>query len=231
MEKKKIYLELRDLSKIYIDGVSQNRVILDNVNQSFLEGEITSIVGKSGSGKSTLLNLISGIDSITNGSIFLYGKDISKMADRELTTLRRNEIGFIFQFFNLLPTLSVWENVCLPLELKYRSSRQDFSRAEFFLKEVDMYDRKNEFPDKLSGGEQQRVAIARALVHQPSLILADEPTGNLDEKNANLIMNLLAKLAKDNQNNLILVTHSREAAKFSDRILTLTNGLLVPFVE
>lgn len=231
MEKKKIYLELRDLSKIYIDGVSQNRVILDNVNQCFLEGEITSIVGKSGSGKSTLLNLISGIDSITNGSIILYGKDISKMADRELTTLRRNEIGFIFQFFNLLPTLSVWENVCLPLELKYRSSKQDFSRAEFFLKEVDMYDRKNEFPDKLSGGEQQRVAIARALVHQPSLILADEPTGNLDEKNANLIMNLLAKLARDNQNNLILVTHSREAAKFSDRILTLTNGLLVPFVE
>ena len=231
MEKQKTYSELRNLSKIYIDGVSQNRIILDEVNQCFTEGEITSIVGKSGSGKSTLLNLISGIDSITSGSIFLYGKDISKMADRELTTLRRNEIGFIFQFFNLLPTLSVWENVCLPLELKYRSSKQDFSRAEFYLNEVDMYDRKNEFPDKLSGGEQQRVAIARALVHQPSLILADEPTGNLDEKNANIIMNLLAKLAKDNQNNLILVTHSREATKFSDKVLTLSNGMLVPFVD
>jgi len=231
MEKKETYLELRNLSKEYLDGASQNRIILNQVNQCFYEGEITAIVGKSGCGKSTLLNLISGIDSISSGSIFLYGNDISKMGDRELTTLRRNEIGFIFQFFNLLPTLSVWENVCLPLELKFRSSNQDFSRAAFFLNEVAMYDRKNEFPDKLSGGEQQRVAIARALVHRPSLILADEPTGNLDEKNANHIMNLLAKLAKDNQNNLILVTHSREAAKFADRVLTLSNGTLVPFFE
>jgi len=226
MEKKKTYLELRNLSKIYIDGVSQNRIILDEVNQCFTEGEITSIVGKSGSGKSTLLNLISGIDSITSGSIFLYGKDISKMADRELTTLRRNEIGFIFQFFNLLPTLSVWENVCLLLELKYRSSKQDFSRAEFYLNEVDMYDRKNEFPDKLSGGEQQRVAIARALINDPLILLTDEPTGNLDSKTSEDIMNIFRELNRLGKN-IIMVTHNSDFKKYSSRNIHLSDGKLI----
>lgn len=229
MEQKKLFLELKNLSKIYIDGVNQERKVLNQVNQSFFEGEIVAIIGKSGSGKSTLLNLISGIDSISQGSILLYGNDISQMGDHELTTLRRNEIGFIFQFFNLLPTLSVWENICLPLELKNRTTRQDFERAEYFLQEVAMFDRRNEFPDRLSGGEQQRVAIARALVHQPSLILADEPTGNLDDNNASLVMNLLSKLSRENHNNMILVTHSMEAAKFADRVLSLSNSKLLPF--
>jgi putative ABC transport system ATP-binding protein len=125
----------------------------------------------------------------------------------------------------------VWENVCLPLELKNCTFRQDYERAEFFLNEISMYDRRNEFPDKLSGGEQQRVAIARALVHQPSLILADEPTGNLDDSNANHVMNLLTKLSRENHNNMILVTHSQEAAKFADRVFRLLNGVLVPNTE
>lgn len=228
MEQRKNFLELSNLSKVFIDGVNQKRIVLNQINQSFYEGEIIAIIGKSGSGKSTLLNLISGIDSISSGSILLFDKDISKLGDYELTTIRRNEIGFIFQFFNLLPTLSVWENVCLPLELKNCTSRQDYARAEFFLNEISMYDRRHEFPDKLSGGEQQRVAIARALVHQPSLILADEPTGNLDDINANLVMNLLTRLSRENHNNMILVTHSQEAAKFADRVFRLINGVLVP---
>jgi putative ABC transport system ATP-binding protein len=231
MEQRKKFLELKNLSKVFIDGVNQKRIVLNQINQSFYEGEIIAIIGKSGSGKSTLLNLISGIDSISTGSIFLFDRDISKLSDHELTTLRRNEIGFIFQFFNLLPTLSVWENVCLPLELKNCTFRQDYERAEFFLNEISMYDRRNEFPDKLSGGEQQRVAIARALVHQPSLILADEPTGNLDDSNANHVMNLLTKLSRENHNNMILVTHSQEAAKFADRVFRLLNGVLVPNTE
>jgi putative ABC transport system ATP-binding protein len=228
MEKRQNFLEFRNLSKVFIDGVNQKRIVLNQINQSFYEGEIIAIIGKSGSGKSTLLNLISGIDSISSGSILLFDKDISKLGDYELTTIRRNEIGFIFQFFNLIPTLSVWENVCLPLELKNCTARQDYARAEFFLNEISMYDRRHEFPDKLSGGEQQRVAIARALVHQPSLILADEPTGNLDDINANLVMNLLTRLSRENHNNMILVTHSQEAAKFADRVFRLFNGVLVP---
>jgi len=231
MEQRKKFLELRNLSKVFIDGVNQKRIVLNQINQRFYEGEIIAIIGKSGSGKSTLLNLVSGIDSISSGSIFLFDKDISKLSDYELTSLRRNEIGFIFQFFNLLPTLSVWENVCLPLELKNCTSKKDYDRAEFFLNEISMYDRRQEFPDKLSGGEQQRVAIARALVHQPSLILADEPTGNLDDFNANHVMNLLTRLSRENHYNMILVTHSPEAAKFADRVFRLLNGVLVPNVE
>jgi len=227
----KIFLELRNLSKVYTDGLNEKRIVLNQINHCFYDNQIIAIIGKSGSGKSTLLNLISGIDSISEGSIVLFGKDLSKLSDYELTTLRRNEIGFIFQFFNLLPTLSVWENVCLPLELKNCTSKDDYQRAEYFLNEISMLDRKHEFPDKLSGGEQQRVAIARALVHQPSLILADEPTGNLDEVNANLVMKLLTKLSRENHKNMILVTHSMEAAKYADHVFRLVNGTFVPFSE
>ncbi len=227
MSNEKIFLEFKSLSKSYLDGARQKRVVLDNIDERFFEGEIIGIVGKSGSGKSTLLNLISGIDQVTSGDIELYGKNTTGMDERQLTTLRRNQIGFIFQFFNLLPTLTVWENVCLPLELKNMLTPQDYQRAESFLSEVGMVDRKNEFPDKLSGGEQQRVAIARALVHNPSLILADEPTGNLDEQNAGIIMQLLIRLTKENGNNMIFVTHSKDASMYADRVFTIMNGKLV----
>lgn len=227
MENKKIFLEVENVSKIYLDGTNQKRIVLDAINLKGFEGEIIAIVGKSGSGKSTLLNLISGIDDVSSGSISLYGHKITHLKERELTSLRRNQIGYVFQFFNLLPTLTVWENVCLPLELKYSKSKKDFAIVDKFLSDVDMLDRKNEFPDKLSGGEQQRVAIARALVHNPSLILADEPTGNLDEKNGKQVMELLSGLTKKNGNNMLLVTHSREAATFADRRFLISNGKLL----
>ena len=227
MDNKKVFLEVKDVSKIYLDGTKQKRIVLDTVNLKCFDGEIIAIVGKSGSGKSTLLNLISGIDDVSSGSISLYNEEITSMNEKNLTNLRRNNIGFVFQFFNLLPTLTVLENVCLPLELKYSKSKIDFSLAEQYLSEVDMLERKDEFPDKLSGGEQQRVAIARALVHNPSLILADEPTGNLDEKNGKLVMQKLSGLTKKNGNNMILVTHSREAASYADRQFTISNGKLM----
>lgn len=204
-------------------------MVLNAVNERFYANEIIAIVGKSGSGKSTILNLISGIDQVTSGAIELYGADITRLNEHGLTSLRRNQIGFIFQFYNLLPTLTVWENVILPLELNQMTTPADTERARHFLQEVDMLDRKNEFPDRLSGGEQQRVAIARALVHQPKIILADEPTGNLDEQNAQKIMSLLTHLTREHHNNMIFVTHSKDAAVFADRVFTIGNGKLLPF--
>jgi putative ABC transport system ATP-binding protein len=223
----KIFLELENVSKIYIDGSNNQRKVLDQVSISFENGQIIAILGKSGSGKSTLLNLISGIDSVSSGSIRFNGHSISASSERNLTEIRRNSIGFIFQFFNLLPSLTVWENVILPLELKNMLTKDDFLRAEFLLSEVGMLDRRNDFPDKLSGGEQQRVAIARAIVHKPDLILADEPTGNLDDKNGKIVMELLSRLVKENQRNMILVTHSREAAKFADQVFSIIDGTLI----
>lgn len=227
MDSKKVFLEMNKLSKIYLDGSNQKRTVLNNVDFKFFEGEIIAIVGKSGSGKSTLLNLISGIDEISSGSLRLFDQEITELSENELTNLRRNKIGFVFQFFNLLPTLTIFENVSLPLELKNSRSGVNRSVVERMLSEVDMLDRKDEFPDKLSGGEQQRVAIARALVHNPGLILADEPTGNLDEKNGIRVMQLLTNLTRKNGNNMILVTHSRNAAEFADRKVLITNGKLV----
>ena len=227
----KIFLELENVSKIYIDGSNNQRKVLDQVSISFENGQIIAILGKSGSGKSTLLNLISGIDSVSSGSIRFNGHSISASSERNLTEIRRNSIGFIFQFFNLLPSLTVWENVILPLELKNMVTKDDLLRAEFLLSEVGMLDRRNDFPDKLSGGEQQRVAIARAIVHKPDLILADEPTGNLDDKNGKIVMELLSRLVKENQRNMILVTHSREAAKFADQVFSIIDVKLVACIK
>jgi putative ABC transport system ATP-binding protein len=224
---KKLFLSLDKVTKVYIDGSNNQRLVLDQVSASFSDGEIIAILGKSGSGKSTLLNLISGIDSVTSGSISFNGFEITSMKERQLTEIRRNNIGFIFQFFNLLPSLTVWENLLLPLELKNMLSNDDLSRAEFLLSEVGMLDRREEYPDKLSGGEQQRVAIARAIVHNPELILADEPTGNLDQRNGKIVMDLLTSLVKENRRNMILVTHSREAAKISDQVFSIVDGKLI----
>jgi len=221
------YLKLTGLTKAYTDGKNQQRKVLDNLDASFVENQIVAVIGRSGSGKSTLLNLISGIDTADGGEICLYGDDITRLDEKALTAVRRNKIGFVFQFFNLLSTLTVWENVCLPLELKRCTKKEDFERALYLLNEVGMADRRNDFPDRLSGGEQQRVAIARALVHEPDLILADEPTGNLDRKNGEVVMALLTGLTKKRQGNLILVTHSREAAQYADRVCSIEAGKLV----
>ena len=220
------FLRFDDLSKSYQEG-DRTRVVLQNAHAEFARGEFVAILGRSGSGKSTLLNLISGIDRIDSGRIWLDGQDLTALDDRQRTLFRRRNIGFIFQFFNLIPTLTVLENVTLPLELNGVPQREARSRAEPLLDAVGLLDRTATFPDRLSGGEQQRVAIARALVHDPLLVLADEPTGNLDEETGQQTLALLDRLTRQAGKNLIMVTHSVEAAGYADRVLVLREGQLM----
>ncbi len=220
------FLRFQDLTKSYYEG-DVRRVVLQNAHAEFQPGEITAILGKSGSGKSTLLNLISGIDAPDSGQIWVEGQDLTALSERERTLFRRAQIGFIFQFFNLIPTLTVGENVSLPLELNRVPKSEVRQKARDVLEAVGLLDRWETFPEKLSGGEQQRVALARALVHDPLLILADEPTGNLDEETGAQMMSLLARLARERGRTLLIVTHSLEAASHADRILRLSHGQLV----
>ena len=220
------FLRLLNLSKSYPEG-ERPRVVLSEANAAFCQGEFTAIIGKSGSGKSTLLNLISGIDRVDAGEIWLGEQNLTAMNDGQRTLFRRLYTGFVFQFFNLLPTLTVWENVILPLELSNRTTREDILRAECLLGEVGLFDRRKTFPDRLSGGEQQRVALARALVHDPLLVLADEPTGNLDEETGRLVLEMLDRLTRQAGKTLLMVTHSVEAARYADHILTLREGKLI----
>jgi putative ABC transport system ATP-binding protein len=224
------FIRLDGLSKSFEEG-GQTRTVLQEAGAEFARGEFVAIVGKSGSGKSTLLNLISGVDLVDRGDISVNGQRLTALNEHQRTLFRRHNIGFIFQFFNLIPTLTVWENVILPLELAGVDNGQARRQAEKLLEAVGLLDRRNTFPDRLSGGEQQRVAIARALVHDPLLVLADEPTGNLDEDTGRQVMVLLDRLTRQNGKNLILVTHSHEAAAYADRILTLRDGKLVNGTE
>jgi putative ABC transport system ATP-binding protein len=220
------FLRFDNLSKSYYEGDTE-RVVLQNAHAEFRRGEITAILGKSGSGKSTLLNLISGIDAPDSGQVWVDGQDLTALPERERTLFRRASIGFVFQFFNLIPTLTVGENVSLPLELNRVARPVVRGKAQEMLAAVDLLDRWDTFPEKLSGGEQQRVALARALVHDPLLILADEPTGNLDEETGAQVMALLARLAREQNRTLLIVTHSQDAASYADRLLRLTHGQLV----
>jgi len=219
------FLKLVNLSKSYQEG-TETRLVLKDTCFQFQSGEFTAILGKSGSGKTTLLNLISGLDKADSGFIELNGVNLSSLNDHDRTLLRRRHIGFIFQFFNLIPTLNVWENVILPLELNQMTTASDFERASLLLSEVGLLDRSKNYPDQLSGGEQQRVSIARSLVHQPEILLADEPTGNLDENTGKDVLNLLNRLTRATAKNFILVTHSPEAAAFADRRVYLADGKL-----
>jgi putative ABC transport system ATP-binding protein len=200
--------------------------VLQHASATISRGEFVAILGRSGSGKSTLLNLISGIDLADGGAVWLDGQDLTQLNERRRTLLRRQKIGFVFQFFNLIPTLTVWENVVLPLELNGVNGSEKRSQADALLNAVGLLDRRTAFPDRLSGGEQQRVAIARALVHDPPLVLADEPTGNLDEETSRGVLALLDRLTRHAGRTLILVTHSADAAASADRILRLRNGQL-----
>jgi putative ABC transport system ATP-binding protein len=220
------FIRLENLSKNYQEG-EHTRVVLQDVNAKFAKGEFVAILGKSGTGKSTLLNLISGIDRADSGAIWLNGQNLTALDERQRTLFRRHNIGFVFQFFNLIPTLTVWENVVLPLELKGSTDGQAHRQAESLLDAVGLLDRRQTFPDRLSGGEQQRVAIARALVHDPLLVLADEPTGNIDEETGQQVLALLDRLTRQAGKNLILVTHSPDAAAYADRALYLRDGQLV----
>jgi len=220
------FLILKNLSKSYSEG-EQNHSVFRNIHLTVDRGEVIAILGKSGSGKSTLLNLISGIDLVDSGSISLEGTILTNLSDQKMTLFRREKIGFIFQFFNLIPTLSVWENLILPLELNGLTGASNFRRAEELLETIGLAGRKTTFPDRMSGGEQQRIAIARALVHNPLLVLADEPTGNLDEETGRQVLSLLDQLTRQAGKSMLLVTHSTEAAAIADRVFALREGRLV----
>ena len=220
-----IVLSIRDLSRYYIEG-DRRHVVLDGAATEIRRGEFVALLGPSGSGKSTLLNLVSGIDTPDAGSIDIDGVRVTDLDERARTLFRRRHIGFVFQFFNLLPTLTVEENLLLPLELKGRLDAAARRRALELLEHVGLADRAATFPDRLSGGEQQRIALARALVHEPALILADEPTGNLDPATGEKMLDLLDRLVRDAGRTLLVVTHSRELAAHADRVLRIVDGRL-----
>jgi len=211
------------VTKDFAEG-SLLRHVLKDAGLAVEEGEFLAIRGRSGSGKSTILNLIAGIDHPSAGDVFVAGACLNRLTARESTLFRRDHVGFVFQFFNLIPTLTVLENVRLPAELAGGAAAA--GRAEELLERVGLGDRRHSFPDRLSGGEQQRVAIARALVRDPRLILADEPTGNLDDATGATVMELLVSATRDGGRTLILVTHSREVAARADRVLTIEDGRL-----
>lgn len=223
-------LAVAGLGKSYAEG-QQRRTVLADIGFQVDRGECIALVGQSGSGKSTLLNLLAGIDKPDTGDVEIMGRSLSAMGEPELTLLRRAQIGFIYQFFNLIPTLSVAENIGLPLELNGTPGRERRTLVSDWLAKVGLDGREEAFPDELSGGEQQRVAIARALIHDPALVLADEPTGNLDARTGQVVLELLAHLFRDEGRTLILVTHSRKVSEITDRVLALANGRLTDETE
>jgi putative ABC transport system ATP-binding protein len=219
-------IELEHVSKAYQEA-GRERFVLQDASASFAPGEFTVLIGRSGSGKSTLLNLVSGIDIPTSGSIRVAGEEITGMTERDRTLFRRRQIGFIFQFFNLVPTLTVLENLLLPLELNGRADAAAHRHALELLAQVGLADRRDTYPDRLSGGEQQRIAVARALVHDPALVLADEPTGNLDLDTGRQVLGLLDALTRRAGKNLLMVTHSPEVVGLADRVLRIVDARLV----
>jgi putative ABC transport system ATP-binding protein len=218
-------IEFENLGKRY--GGPQGRVVLDAVSGEIEAGEFVVVLGRSGSGKSTLLNLLGGLDRPTSGRVRLGGEDLYELPDAELTRLRRRRIGFVFQSFNLIPTLTVAENVALPLSLNGRGGVEANAAVADWLERVGLEGFGDAGPDTLSGGEQQRVALARALIHEPDVILADEPTGNLDLDNAARVVDLLDRLCRESGRTLVMVTHSREVVGRADRLLAIRNGRLV----
>lgn len=217
-------LKVENLSKVYGTGASKV-VALDNVSFTVEKGEFVSIVGASGSGKSTLLHLIGGVDRPTSGKVFINDEDIYKLNNDDLAIFRRRQIGLIYQFYNLIPILNVIENIALPLELDGR--KPDKNDLNEMLELLGLENRKSHLPSQLSGGQQQRVSIGRALITRPSLILADEPTGNLDSKASEEIVSLLKKTNKKYNQTIIMITHNLEIAKMSDRIITIEDGRIV----
>ncbi len=217
---------IRALSKTYREG-DREHAVLRGADADVYRGELVVLLGRSGSGKSTLLNLLSGIDLPTSGEIRVDGIAIGALSERERTLFRRRRIGFIFQFFNLIPTLTVGENLLLPVELKRRPTAADRDRAAELLGEVGLGGRTGSFPDRLSGGERQRVAIARALMNDPDLVLADEPTGNLDLETGLEVLELLDRLTRQTGKTMVMATHSREVIGVADRILRIEDGRLV----
>ncbi len=217
-------LKVQNLTKIYGKGTTKV-VALNNVSFSVEKGEFVAIVGASGSGKSTLLHLIGGVDRPTSGKVFIDDKDIYSFNDDKLAIFRRRQVGLIYQFYNLIPILNVEENITLPLSLDNRSI--DKERLNSLIKLLGLEKRKEHLPNELSGGQQQRTSIGRALITNPAIILADEPTGNLDSKSSDEIVELLKKSNKEFKQTIIMITHNLEIAKEADRIIKLEDGKIV----
>ena len=219
-------IEMRALTKRYDEG-SESRLVVQQADAEIHRGEFVALAGPSGSGKTTLLNLISGIDTPTGGEVLIDATPVTRLSEKERTLFRRKNIGFVFQFFNLIPTLSVQENLLLPLQLNSFPAEESRERISNLLEQVEMADRLDSYPDRLSGGEKQRVAIARALVHDPPLILADEPTGNLDADTGTVIMSLLKSLIEGSGKTMVVVSHSDMVVGMADRVLAMEDGMLV----
>jgi putative ABC transport system ATP-binding protein len=220
-------VRLDRVSKDYREG-EDSRHVLRETSATFAEGELVAVRGRSGSGKSTLLNLVAGVDLPSAGEVWVAGTCLSHLSASERTLFRRDHLGFVFQFFNLIPTLTVLENVQLPAELAGRTPAEAAAKARALLAEVGLEGRGTTFPDRLSGGEQQRVAIARALVQDPRLLLADEPTGNLDDATGRAVMDLLDRVTRRAGRTLVLVTHSAQVAAMADSVFAIEDGHVVP---
>ena len=217
-------LETKDLRKIY--GSGENEVhALDGVSISVEEGEFVAVIGTSGSGKSTLLNMIGGLDVPTSGKVIVDGRELSTLKDEQLTIFRRRKIGFIFQNYNLVPVLNVYENIVLPVELDGNKVDKKFMKE--VVQMLGLEDKLNNMPNNLSGGQQQRVAIARALVSKPAIVLADEPTGNLDSKTSSDVLGLLKVTSQKFQQTLVMITHNNEIAQLADRIIRIEDGRIM----
>ncbi len=217
-------LKVDNLTKIY--GKDNNKVVaLDHVSFSVEKGEFVAIVGASGSGKSTLLHLMGGVDTPTSGKVFIDGKDIYSLSSDNLAIFRRREVGLIYQFYNLIPILNVEENILLPLELDNR--KVDKFELNELLKVLGLQSRRKHLPNELSGGQQQRTSIGRALITKPAIVLADEPTGNLDSKSSDEVVNLLKKMNKEYKQTIIMITHNLDIAAVADRIITIEDGKIV----
>lgn len=219
-------LEVKQLSKTYGSGETAVRALKD-ISFTVPKGEFVAIVGESGSGKSTLLNMIGALDIPTSGKVFIDGKDIFEMKDSSLTIFRRRNIGFIFQAFNLIPELTVEQNIIFPVLLDYQKPGKKY--LEELLTVLGLKERRNHLPNQLSGGQQQRVAIGRALITRPALILADEPTGNLDTQNSSEVIALLKEASKKYEQTIIMITHNRSIAQTADRVLQVSDGIMTDF--
>ena len=217
-------LQTQNLKKVY--GTGPNAVhTLDGINLSVEKGEFVAVVGTSGSGKSTLLHMLGGLDRPTSGKVFVDGKDIFSLKEEALTIFRRRKIGFVFQSYNLVPVLNVYENIVLPMELDGKKIDQNF--VQNILETLGLSDRQDALPSQLSGGQQQRVAIARALASSPAIILADEPTGNLDSKTSQDVLSLLKVTSQKFSQTMVMITHNEEIAQMADRIIRIEDGKII----
>ncbi len=226
MNNSHIVIEGRNISKEYQMGEAVTRV-LNDISIQISQGEFVSVMGPSGSGKSTLLYILGGLDIPTSGSVFMDGEDISKFGDEKKSVMRRRNIGFVFQFYNLIPNLNVEENILLPVLLDGKAIKDCKKRLNSILEVVGLADRRKHTPRELSGGQQQRVAIARALINNPEIIFADEPTGNLDSKTGSEILNLLQEINREDNKTIIMVTHSAAAAQYSSRVANVRDGVMI----